>query len=44
MKELLGELEIVDFGFDVEASETQKIYEIIQNAETILASENDEVG
>lgn len=44
MKELLAELEIVDFGFDVEASQAQKIYEIIQNAETILASEDSEAG
>ncbi len=44
MKELLGELEIVDFGFDVEASEAQQVYEILQNAESILASENDEAG
>ena len=42
MKELLGELEIVDLGLDVEASEAQKIYEILQDAENIMASKNGE--
>jgi len=44
MKELLGELEIVDFGFDIEASQAQEVYEIIQEAQTIIASENGEAG
>ncbi|MBI1923958.1 hypothetical protein HYR99_06880 [Candidatus Poribacteria bacterium] len=44
MQELLGELEIVDFGFDVEASQAQEIYEIIQEAQIIIASENGEAG
>ena len=42
MKELLGELEIVDFGFDVEAFQAQEIYEIIQEAQSTIASENGE--
>jgi hypothetical protein len=44
MKELLGELEIVDFGSDVTAFQAQEVYEIIQEAQTIIASENGEVG
>jgi len=40
MNELLGALEIVDFGFDIEASQAQEIYEIIQEAQTKIASEN----
>ena len=40
MKELLGELEFVDFGFDIAAFQTQEIYEIFQEAQTIIASEN----
>jgi hypothetical protein len=44
MKELLGELEIIDFGFDVETSQAQEIYKIIQDAEAILASESNEAG
>ena len=44
MKELLSELEIVDFGFDIEASQAQEIYEIIQKAQTIIASEISEAG
>jgi hypothetical protein len=44
MKELLGELEVVDFGFDVTAFQAQEVYEIIQEAQTIMASENDEAG
>lgn len=44
MQEFLGELEIVDFGFDVESSQAQEVYEIIQEAQTIIASENGEAG
>ena len=44
MNELLGELEIVDFGLDVEASQAQEIYEIIQEAQSTIASENSEAG
>jgi hypothetical protein len=44
MKELLGELEIVDFGFDVTASQAQEVYEIVQEAQTIMISENGEAG
>jgi hypothetical protein len=44
MKELLGELEVVDFGFDVTAFQAQEVYEIIQEAQTIIASENGEVS
>ena len=44
MQELLGDLEIVDFGFDVEASQAQEVYEIIQEAQAIIASENGEAG
>jgi hypothetical protein len=44
MKKLLDELGIVDFGFDIEVSQAQEIYEIIQEAQSIIASENDEVG
>lgn len=44
MKELLGELEVVDFGFDVTAFQAQEVYEIIQEAQTIIASENGEAG
>lgn len=44
MQELLSKLEIVDFGFDVETSHAQEIYEIIQEAERIIVSENSEAG
>ena len=40
MYELLSELEVVDFGLDVEALQAQEIYEIIQEAQRIIASEN----
>ena len=42
MKELLGELEIVDFGFDIEKSQAQEIYEIIQETQNIIASDSGE--
>jgi len=44
MKEILGELEVVDFGFDVMAFQAQEVYEIIQEAQSIIASENGEAG
>lgn len=44
MRELLGELEIVDFGFDIKAAQAQEIYEIIVEAQAIIASENGETG
>jgi len=44
MHELLGDLEVVEFGFDVTASQAQEVYEIIQEAQTIIASENGEAG
>lgn len=44
MKELLGELEVVNFGFDVTAFQAKKVYEIIQEAQAIIASENGQAG
>ena len=44
MQELLNELEAVDFGMDIEASQVQEVYEIIQEAQDIIASENGEDG
>jgi hypothetical protein len=44
MQELCSELEIVGFGFDVETSRAQEIYEILQEAERIIASEDGEAG
>jgi hypothetical protein len=44
MQELLGELEVVDFGLDLEAFQSQEIYEIIQEAQSIISSANDEAG
>lgn len=44
MTELLGKLEIVDFGFDVTAFQAKQVYKIIQEAQTIIASENGEAG
>jgi hypothetical protein len=44
MKELLGELESIEFGFDIEAYQAQEIYEIIREAQGIIASENDKEG
>jgi len=42
MKELLSELEVVDFGLNVTKSQAQELYEIIQEALTIISSENGE--
>ena len=39
LKELLGALEIVDFGFDAESNQAQEIYEIIQEAQSIINSD-----
>lgn len=44
MQEFLGELEVVDFGFDIEAFKTQEIYEVMQKAQSIIAYENSEAG
>lgn len=44
MQELLSKLEIIDFGFDIEASQAQEIYEVIQEAHSIIASEKGEAG
>lgn len=44
MKQLLSELEVVDFGFDSTAFQAQEVYEIIQKAQIIIKSENDEVS
>jgi hypothetical protein len=44
MQEFLGELEVVDLGFDIEAFKTQEIYEVMQKAQSIIAYENSEAG
>ena len=44
MKELLEELETVDFGFDITALEAEEVYEIIQEAQNLIASVNGEAG
>ena len=42
MKELLTELEAVDFGFDIEASQAQSIYEIFEETQAMMLSEKTE--
>lgn len=42
MNELLGELEVVEFGFEIKATQAEEIYEIILEVQSILASENGE--
>ena len=44
MKELLGELRIVDFGLDIEVFQAQEIYGFFKEAQAVIASENGEVG
>lgn len=44
MQVFLAELEIVDFGFDAEAFQAQELYEIMQNAQNMIESEDNEVG
>jgi hypothetical protein len=43
MQELLGELDTILFGFDIEASQAQEVYAIIREARIIIASENGEM-
>lgn len=40
MKQLLSELEVIDFGFDITAYQSQEVYEIIHDSQIIITSEN----
>ncbi len=42
MKALLEDLEIIDFGMDIEANQAQKVYEILQEAQKLITSDSDE--
>jgi hypothetical protein len=42
MQKFLGELEVVNFGFDVEAFQAQEFYEIMQSTQDLIDSENGE--
>lgn len=44
MNKLLDGFDIVAFGFDMEASQAQEIYEILQEAQSIIADENGEAS
>ena len=41
MKELLDELEIITFGFDIEEDRLQEIYEAVQNLNAFEPNEAD---
>ncbi len=38
MEELLGQLEIVDFGLDVEETRAQELYEVIAEVQDVISS------
>jgi hypothetical protein len=40
MQELMTELEVVDFGFDIETDQAQDIFEVIQKTQELLKVEN----
>lgn len=44
MRTLLNDLEVVDFGFDVETGMAQEVFEIIQEAQSAFRLENGETG
>lgn len=44
MKELLDNMELVKFGFDIEESKVQEVYEIILEAKSLIESENNQYG
>jgi hypothetical protein len=41
---LLDKLDVVNFGLDVTSAQAQEVYEIIQEAQSIINSENEEEG
>jgi len=44
MQELLNELDTIDFGLNIEMDQAQEIYELMQEAHSVIASEKSEIG